>query len=70
MTAPEGYEIKGNKDSMKFHAPGGQWYDATIAEVWFKTAKPTLEAAGFVEAGSKESIEQTHEAEKDAEDDK
>ena len=67
--APEGYEIKGNKDSMKFHAPGGQWYDATIAEVWFKTAADA-EAAGFVEAGSKESIEQTHEAEKAGEDEK
>ncbi|MGL5825878.1 MAG: 50S ribosomal protein L4, partial [Nocardioides sp.] len=32
--APEGYEIKGNKDSMLYHAPGGRWYDATIAEVW------------------------------------
>ena len=57
--APEGYEIKGNKDSMKYHAPGGQWYDATEAEVWFKTAADA-EAAGFVEAGSKESVEQTH----------
>ena len=36
---------------MKYHAPGGQWYDATEAEVWFKTAADA-EAAGFVEAGS------------------
>jgi large subunit ribosomal protein L4 len=50
--APEGYEIKGNKDSMKYHAPGGRWYDATVAEVWFKTAADA-EAAGFVEAGTK-----------------
>ncbi|QIX25751.1 50S ribosomal protein L4 [Nocardioides sp. JQ2195] len=50
--APEGYEVKGNKDSMKFHAPGGRWYDATVAEVWFKTAADA-EAAGFVEAGKK-----------------
>ena len=57
--APEGFEIKGNKDSMKYHAPGGQWYDATEAEVWFKTAADA-EAAGFVEAGSQESVEQTH----------
>ncbi len=53
---------------MKFHAPGGQWYDATEAEVWFKTAADA-EAAGFVEAGSKKSVEQTH-ADEDAEDDK
>src|SRR5690606_30634779 len=29
-SAPEGFEIKGNKDSMKYHRPGGQWYDATV----------------------------------------
>ncbi len=57
--APEGFEVKGNKGSMKFHAPGGQWYDATEAEVWFRTAADA-EAAGFVEAGSKKSVEQTH----------
>jgi large subunit ribosomal protein L4 len=62
--APEGFEIKGNKDSKKFHAPGGQWYDATEAEVWFKTAADA-EAAGFVEAGSKKSVEQTHAEEDD-----
>ena len=57
--APKGYEIKGNADSGKYHAPGGQWYDATEAEFWFKTAEDA-EAAGFVEAGSAESVEQTH----------
>ena len=51
-SAPEGYTIKGNKGSMKFHAPGGRWYDATVAEVWFKTAEDAA-AAGFVEAGKK-----------------
>ena len=49
--APEGYTIKGNKDSMKFHEPDGQWYDQTIAEVWFKTAADA-EAAGFTKAGA------------------
>ena len=63
-SGPEGYEIKGNAQSMKFHAPGGRWYDATIAEFWFKTAKDA-EAAGFVEAGTKESVEATHEAQED-----
>ncbi len=62
--APEGFEVKGNKDSMKYHAPGGRWYDATEAEVWFKTPADA-EAAGFVEAGSKESVEQTHAEEDD-----
>ncbi|MFE6997355.1 50S ribosomal protein L17 [Microbacterium sp. NPDC057659] len=49
-SAPEGFDIKGNKDSMKFHRPDGQWYDATVAEVWFRTAE-AAEAAGFTEAG-------------------
>ena len=50
-SAPEGYEVKGNADSGKYHQPGGQWYDATIAEFWFKT-EADAEAAGFVKAGS------------------
>jgi large subunit ribosomal protein L4 len=62
--APKGYEIKGNADSGKYHAPGGQWYDATEAEFWFKSAEDA-EAAGFVEAGSPESVEQTHAEEGD-----
>jgi large subunit ribosomal protein L4 len=49
-SAPEGFEVKGNKDSMKFHVPGSRWYDATDAEVWFRTAD-AAEAAGFVPAG-------------------
>ncbi|MGO1393470.1 50S ribosomal protein L4, sunset domain variant [Agrococcus casei] len=48
--APEGYTIKGNKDSMKFHRPDGRWFEQTVAEVWFRTAEDA-EAAGFVEAG-------------------
>jgi large subunit ribosomal protein L4 len=63
-SGPEGYEIKGNAQSMKFHAPGGRWYDATVAEFWFKTAEDA-KAAGFLEAGSKASVEATHEAEED-----
>ena len=49
--APEGFDVKGNKDSMKFHEPDGQWYGATVAEVWFRTAE-AAEKAGFVKAGS------------------
>lgn len=48
--APKGHEIKGNEDSMKYHEPDGQWYDATVAEVWFDSAE-TAEAAGFTKAG-------------------
>ena len=36
---------------MKFHEPDGQWYDQTVAEVWFKTAADA-QAAGYVKAGS------------------
>lgn len=49
-SAPEGFEIKGNKDSGKFHTPASQWYDQTVAEVWFRTEE-AAEAAGFVKAG-------------------
>ncbi|MGI9605570.1 MAG: 50S ribosomal protein L17, partial [Acidimicrobiales bacterium] len=49
---PDGFEIKGNADSMKFHQPGGRWYDNTVAEVWFASAE-AAEAAGFAEAGKK-----------------
>ena len=48
--APKGYEIKGNADSGKYHEPDGQWYDATEAEFWFKSAEDA-EAAGFERAG-------------------
>ncbi len=49
-SAPEGFTIKGNKDSGKYHTPDSQWYDQTIAEVWFKTEQ-AAENAGFVKAG-------------------
>ncbi|MET3920444.1 50S ribosomal protein L17 [Arthrobacter sp. UYEF20] len=48
--APEGFEVKGNEDSMKFHVPGSRWYDSTIAEVWFDSAE-SAQAAGFAPAG-------------------
>ncbi len=48
--APKGYEVKGNADSGLYHEPDGQWYDATEAEFYFKTAEDA-EAAGFTRAG-------------------
>ncbi|MBA8793096.1 large subunit ribosomal protein L4 [Friedmanniella endophytica] len=59
---PAGFEIKGNEDSMKFHAPSSPWYGSTKAEVWFDTAE-AAEAAGFTNA------EHAHDDEK-GEDDK
>jgi large subunit ribosomal protein L22 len=43
---PEGYEIKGNANSMKYHVPGGRYYEVTIADVFFDTAEHA-EAAGY-----------------------
>jgi large subunit ribosomal protein L4 len=48
--APKGYDVKGNADSGLYHEPDGQWYDATDAEFWFKSAEDA-EAAGFKRAG-------------------
>ncbi|WP_113719145.1 50S ribosomal protein L17, sunset domain variant [Arthrobacter dokdonensis] len=54
--APEGFEVKGNEDSMKFHVPGSRWYDATVAEVWFDSAESAA-AAGFAPAGGEAAQE-------------
>jgi large subunit ribosomal protein L4 len=43
---PEGYDIKGNADSMLYHLPNTSFYNRTVAEVWFDTAE-NAEAAGF-----------------------
>jgi large subunit ribosomal protein L17 len=48
--APEGFPVKGNEDSKKYHEPDGQWYEQTEAEVWFSSAE-AAEAAGFTKAG-------------------
>lgn len=44
--APEGFDIKGNAQSMLYHMPGGRYYEQTKAEYWFDTAE-NAEAAGF-----------------------
>lgn len=48
--APEGFGIKGNAGSMKYHVPGSRWYANTQAEIWFDT-KESAEAAGYAPAG-------------------
>jgi large subunit ribosomal protein L17 len=48
--APEGFPIKGNQDSMKYHEPDSQWFEQTVAEVWFDSAA-SAEAAGYTKAG-------------------
>ncbi len=49
-SAPEGADIKGNSDSMKYHVPGSRWYDQTTAEVWFASVEDA-KAAGYAPAG-------------------
>lgn len=44
--APEGFEIKGNAQSMLYHEPGSRYYGQTKAEYWFDTVE-NAEAAGF-----------------------
>ena len=44
--APDGYPVKGNADSMRYHTPESPYYDGTVAEVWFASAE-AAEAAGF-----------------------
>jgi large subunit ribosomal protein L22 len=48
---PEGYPIKGNTNSMKYHTPESPFYGRTIAEVWFATEEDA-EAAGFEKPAS------------------
>jgi large subunit ribosomal protein L22 len=43
---PEGFEIKGNAQSMLYHTPDSRYYKATKAEVYFDTVE-SAEAAGF-----------------------
>jgi len=64
-SAPEGFDVKGNKDSMKYHEPDGRWYEATVAEVYFRTAE-AAEAAGFVRAGAAASDDKADEADDEA----
>lgn len=46
---PEGYTIKGNERSKKYHVEGSGGYERTIAEVWFKSEE-AAQAAGFTKA--------------------
>jgi hypothetical protein len=46
---PEGFFIKGNENSMKYHLPESGGYDDTVAEVWF-SSEEAAQQAGFVRA--------------------
>jgi len=45
---PDGYDIKGNEDSMKFHTTASPWYKRTKAEVWFNSPE-AAKKAGFTD---------------------
>jgi len=45
---PEGYDIKGNEDSMKYHTTASPWYKRTHAEVWFNSPE-VAKKAGFTD---------------------
>ena len=64
-SVPEGFEIKGNASSMKYHVPGGRYYEATIGDVFFDTVEHA-EAAGYEAPVTDEAvIEETIEAEEE-----
>lgn len=46
---PEGFAIKGNERSKKYHLAGSGGYERTIAEVWFNSEE-AAQAAGFTKA--------------------
>ena len=51
-SVPDGFPIKGNTNSMKYHEPGGRYYDITIAELYFDTPA-SAEAAGYEAVASR-----------------
>jgi large subunit ribosomal protein L4 len=50
---PDGFDIKGNADSMLYHVPASRSYKQTKAEVWFAT-EADAEAAGFSKPASQQ----------------
>jgi hypothetical protein len=47
---PPGFEIKGNEQSEMYHVPGSRYYDATKAELWFRSVD-AAEGAGYTPPG-------------------
>jgi uncharacterized protein with LGFP repeats len=47
--APEGYPIKGNMRSGRYHTPDTDSYEQTVAEIWFATEE-LAQANGFTKA--------------------
>ena len=64
-SAPQGFEIKGNADSMLYHEPDTRYYDQTVAEVYFDTVEHA-DAAGFSAPGSTTGDADAHAGDSDA----
>ena len=64
-SAPQGFEIKGNADSMLYHEPDTRYYDQTVAEVYFDTVEHA-QAAGFSAPGSTTGDADAHAGDSDA----
>lgn len=65
-SVPEDHPIKANQSSMKFHVPGGRYYDITNADFFFDTVE-SAEAAGFeAPVTDDDAVEAEVEAEADA----
>ncbi len=62
---PEGFPIKGNASSKLYHRPATQFYDSTVAEVWFASAD-AAEAAGFLLPKSQQDHDSADAAEEPA----
>lgn len=58
--APEGFEIKGNAQSMLYHEPGSRYYGQTKAEYWFDSVE-SAEAAGFSAPASQQNDDSNEE---------
>jgi large subunit ribosomal protein L22 len=72
-SGPDGYDVKGNADSMLFHTTDSPYYGRTKAEAWFES-EAAAEAAGFArwdhkstEAAEADTAEKT-EADEEPED--
>jgi len=61
---PEGFDIKGNAQSMMYHTPDSRYYKATKAEVWFDTEESAV-SAGFSKPGATDETEEAADAEAD-----
>ena len=65
-SAPRGFKIKGNANSMKYHEPGTHYYEQTVADVYFDSIE-SAEAAGFAPTAEEATMHEEAEAEVAAE---